>query len=484
MKLSSVLSTLALVLIHGLTPSFAERVPPVDWLSECEIRGVDDPAWCGSYTVFENREAARGRRIEIYVEVVPALSENPEPDAIFYMMGGPGGPATIATAGIVVGLPLGHRSRDMVFVDQRGTGRSHPLGCGGSGSAGSLQDHFEEFLAPDYVRRCLADQDDADVRLYTTPIAMDDLDEIRAALGYDKINIMGGSYGSRAALIYMRRHPDHVRTALLFGVAPTDMENPLPFAQAAERGRRATFDACAVDPACHRAFPDLSAKWERIVKQFEAGPVTAEVEHPDSKRRETVTISRGVFADGVRHLLYTVRGAAELPRIVDAAGRGDYRPFAEHKLRQSIGFGNLLSMGMFLTVTCSEDVQFIDEADIPPSARGTFLGDYRVRRQLEACKIWPTGKIDPSYQEPVTVDTPTLLMTGVHDTATPYEGGDRVASGLPNGRHIVVPNQSHGRANPNCQDRIFDEFIREGSVDDLETGCLAETKRPPFNLTR
>ncbi len=462
--------------------SASDRTPPADWLRSCAVEtggNSREAAWCGKYRVYEDREARRGREIDLNVVVLPARSPNPDPDPVFYFMGGPGGAATEGVRGASQVLSQARATKDLVLMDQRGTGSSHPLDCPDVAGDAPLQEYFAEFLELDYVRRCLEMQD-ADVALYTTPIAMDDYDEVRKALGYERINLYGGSYGTRAALIYMRRHGEHVRSAVLKGVAPTDMKNPLPFARAAERGLRAVFDACAAEPECQAAFPDLEGDWEKALARFDAAAVTAKVVHPETRDEETVTIARGVFADGVRHILYSMQEARDLPRIIHHAGRGDFSVFAQRELRQAVGFENLLSAGMFLTVTCSEDLRFISEEEIGPATSGTFLGDYRVRRQLAACEVWGRGDVGRSYTDPVGVDVPALLISGIYDTATPYEGAEEVARHLPNSLHIIFPNQSHGFANFSCETRLINEFIDAGAAEGLDTSCVAETRRPKF----
>lgn len=451
------------------------RQPPVDWLSSCEVGG--ETGWCGTYEVWEDRGARTGRRIGLNVIVLPARSGTPAPDALVWLHGGPGGAATESGPAIGSLLAASRETRDYLLVDQRGTGRSHPLDCPVPDEGAPLQVHFEEFLPPDYVRACLAAQD-ADVAQYTTPIAMDDLDDVREALGYEQLTLFGGSYGTRAALIYMRRHPGSVRAAVLKGVAPTNMRNPLPFAKALEVGLDGVFRACGAEEACAAAFPDLEDDWRRVVERFESGPVTTTVTFRG--RTEEVTISKGVFADGIRHILYSVGASRILPLLIHEAASGDFSRFAARELEQALGFATALSTGMFLTVTCSEDLRFLTEEEIRRETAGTFFGDYRVQRQLAACQIWGRGDVDASYEAPVTVDVPTLLISGEFDTATPVAGASRVAEHLPRAVHLVVPNESHGFANPSCEATLINRFIMQGGAEGLDTTCLAETRRPPF----
>ncbi len=472
------------ILVAGIvliaTPAVAQ-LEDVEWLRPCRI-GIDRETFCGMYDVWENRTTRSGRRIGINVVIVTARSEAQAPDPLFHFSGGPGGAATQAARGMMRGYDAISQHRDVVFIDQRGTGRSSPLVCREPTGDDDLQAFFGEFLPENYVRECLASQT-ADVAQYTTPIAMDDIDEIRAALGYDEINLSGGSYGTRAAQVYMKRHPERVRAAVLHGVAPMDMENPLPFAKALDRGVQGVIDACLAETACGEAYPNLADDWKRSQQFFDNGRVSATVTHPASKKTQHVTIGKGTYADGVRHILYSVGASRRLPSMIHAAGQGDFDAFAQRELEQAIGFNEGLSMGMFMTVTCAEDLRFVSEEDIRRHTDGTFLGDYRVRAQLAACEIWGWGEgVGDDYQEPVRIDAPVLLISGEFDTATPADGAERAAAALPSGKHIVFPNQAHGYANFACETRIMADFIAAASFDGLDLACVAETRRPAFEI--
>ncbi len=454
-----------------------------DWLRGCAVDGVDTPALCGTYEVWENRESREGRRIGINVVVLPALGAGRAPDPLFFFRGGPGAGATGAVRRVSQLLRDVHRHRDLVFVDVRGTGESNPLRCRDRPDDAPLQDHFREFLPDDYVRDCLARQK-ADVAWYTTPIAIDDVEEVRLALGYGPINLYGTSGGTRQQQLYLRRHPAAVRSAIMQGVAPLDAEMPLPFRRALEAGARAVIEDRAADPACSAAYPDLAADWERSKRRFDDAVVTAEVEHPQTGQRGRVEIDRGVYADGVRHILYSVANARRLPGMIHLAGQGDFDAFAQRELQQNIGFDRIIAMGALMSATCAEDLEFITEEDIVSATEGTFLGDYRVRRQLAACAIWGGGHgVDDDHQQLVESDVPVLLISGAVDTATPPDGAERVAEQLTNGRHVIFPNQSHNLANPDCAARLMADFIEAGHAKELDVSCVAETRRPPFDIS-
>ena len=481
---TSVLGYLCVALTGCLSELGGE--PPVgqfpDWLEPCEPpAGVEGPQLCGNYSVFEDRRAGAGRRLDLRVVVLPATGRRlAEP--VLYLDGGPGAAATEAVAEIAPLLEPLRSKRDLLFVDQRGTGGAGALRCPQPALDGPLQAFFEELLPAQYVSDCrdrLASV--ADVRLYGTALAVDDFDEIRQALGYDQLILFGISYGTRAGLVYLRRHPESVRAAALKGVAPVDMRNPLPFARALDDTVGAVLAACAADRACRASHPDPHGDWARVRAAFEEGAVNVRATHPRTGERELVRVSRGVFADGLRHLLYHSAGAAELPGLLHAAALGDFTPFVRRELGQRMSFDALLADGVFLTVTCGEDLRFVTEEDVARETAGTLLGDYRIRRQLAACAEWPSSAA-PSEDilAPVRADLPVLLLSGALDPATPAAGAERAARDLPQSRHVVVPNTAHGFAPGGCERRILVEFLRDASLDGLDASCVSGTRLLPF----
>ena len=446
-------------------------------LTDCSTQYFGN-ARCGTYEVWEDRAAKSGRRIQLHLVVLPARGRERQADPLFYLAGGPGSAATEMAGAIARVLAPVNQHRDLVFVDVRGTGRSGALRCEPLGDAQPLQRYFDEFFPDAYVRECLKRQE-GDARLYTQPIAMDDLDEVREALGYDRVSLFGSSGGTRQAQIYMRRHGARVRTAVLFGVAPMDGEIPLSFSRALDAGIEWLLRWCGQTPHCHSAYPDLAGDWERSKKRFENGPVEATVRHPRTAQEERVRISRGVYADGVRHMIYNLVAARrELPARIHAAGHGDFGPFAEAELRQARNFDRIIANGFYLSSTCAEDVRFISEADVRRATDGTFLGDYRVRRQQAACRIWPAGEgIDENFQQPIDVDVPVLVISGEVDVATPVADGERVARALANARHIVLPNQGHGYENAGCWGPIVASFIDAATHRQLDLSCVEALRR-------
>ena len=296
---------------------FTVAQPGID-LDDCRLDGVSVPARCGTLTVFEDRTAATGRTIDLEIVVLPAVSDSPEPDPLFFLAGGPGQAATELAGPMLPLLSEVRRTRDLVFVDQRGTGGSGRMTCAFFESDADEQAVDESLqldkLPLDDLRECLAEVETAaDPRQYTTPVAMDDLDDVRAALGYETINLYGGSYGTRAGLIYMRRHPERVRTAVLDGLAPVSIRLPSSINADAHRALDLLFADCAADRGCSEAFPDLPQTFARVIADLEANPRMLDTIHPRTGEPFEATLTATGFAGGLRGVLYSPTVASLLP---------------------------------------------------------------------------------------------------------------------------------------------------------------------------
>lgn len=432
----------------------------------------------GTYTVFENRAAATGRTLELDVVVVHARAAEPAPDPIFFLAGGPGQDAT-SLVDDWIDAPM-RRERDVVLVSQRGTGGSMRLACA-YGEDTDLQAYLGPMLVPETFRACRAElAARADLTQYSTAIAMDDLDEVRAAFGYGKINLFGGSYGTRAALVYMRQHAETVRCASLEGVAPLAFTNPLFHAREAQAALDAILAECAADPACHAAFPELRQELEDVLSGLAKEPVSASVAHPDTGERAEVLLSRADFAEALRVLMYYLPTSRRVPLLVHRAAQGDFEPFATAAIASNSGLRRVVAFGMLLCVTCSEDVARIDPASIARETDGTFLGDARVRAQMAVCADWPRSRLPEGFAEPVRVDVPTLVISGTIDPVTSPRWGEEAARHLPRALHLVARG-AHGIDDP-CIDGIREAFIDQPDVEALDTSCVEAMKLPPFVL--
>jgi pimeloyl-ACP methyl ester carboxylesterase len=404
--------------------------------------GRDTRIECGRLTVFENRAARRGRQIDIHFKVVRADRPGAR-QALFLFAGGPGQGSTIMAAAADGWARPVRVTHDIVLVDQRGTGRSHPLDCDFNPEANPAA-AFGHVFNPAAVSRCRAAlEGHADLTQYTTELAIEDVEDIRARLGYDQVSLYGGSYGTRMAQSYLRRYPDRVRAAVLDGVVPFDNAVPVTYARSAQQALDRVFAACAATPACRAAHPDPAADLATILRRLNAGPARATITRRTGPP-VTVQVSAGDFTYAVRGMLYDARTALQLPDLLGrAATTGRLDEFAQRYFDRETGFVGRLEHGVHFTVLCAEDVPFPTEREIVEATTGTFIGRYLFDEYRNACARWPRAPIRPGTRTPVSVRVPTLLISGWFDPSTPPEFAERVARALPHARLIVAPSSSH-----------------------------------------
>jgi pimeloyl-ACP methyl ester carboxylesterase len=494
-KARAILMVAALMLVSVLaTTRGAHSSQKESILKPCEIQGVDGKKLCGTYEVFENRATKQGRKIGIKIVVFVATGEHPEPDPYIYIPGGPGSSATEDAPYLAKPFAKIRERRDLLFIDQRGTGGSNPLNCMMFDPA-DLQGYLGYFFPLEAIRKCRKElESTADLKLYTTTIGMDDFDEIREALGYKQWNLYGASYGTRSSLTYLKRHGAHVRTATLFGVSPTDQLMPRAFPQDTERALQGVLSECVADQACNKAFPDLKNEAKAVLARLLKGPVEVAVNKDAAAGAAKKTVdkvnlrlSRDLVAEAIRYMLYSPSAARRIPLFLHLAAGGDFEPLALAALdyrRNLVGTG---SNGMYLTVTCAEDLPWVTAAEAIRLAVDTFLGDYRYRQQHEACELWPRASIESDYREPVRSDVPVLIFTGEWDPVTPPSNGAGVARYLSQSLHVIVPHGGHGfngLEGTDCVDRIQSEFVARGTTKGLDTSCISAIRRKSWALEK
>lgn len=318
----------AVLLLSGVSGCTKQR--PTGGLSKlkpCRLPGIREELLCGKLTVFENRETRSGRTIDLNIVVLPAFDQKNKAEPLFNLAGGPGA-SSVEQADFYAGPGKDYRRRhNVVLVDQRGTGESNRLAIPQEKTA---QRYLREMYPVDYVKEMRqALEQRADLTKYTTSIAMDDLDDVRAWLGYDKINLFGESYGTRAALVYMRQHPEHVRSAILLGVAPTDLKMPLHHAEGGARAIELLFRECERDAVCHAAFPKIRDDWKNALAQLEKQPARVQYSPHNESAPTTVEIPSDVFAENIRSWMYDRGNAARIPLIVHHGAVGDFAPFLQ-----------------------------------------------------------------------------------------------------------------------------------------------------------
>ncbi len=464
-----------------------KKLTAIDHLKPCAATDGFGDAYCGTYDVWEDREAKSGRKISLRIVVLPALKQHPAPDPLFFLAGGPGqGAASLAGAVKDAFRPV-QTQRDIVFVDQRGTGKSNPLNCKPTDAEAKAEEDEEDQDSASPVmlnrlRACVDKlKDKADLTKYTTTIAMDDLDDVRKFLGYDKINLYGGSYGTRAAFVYARQHAANTRAVILDGVAPTDMALPLYMARDGQRAIDLLVRDCEKDSGCAKRFPKLGERIKALISGLAAHPRKIHYTNPRTGIEADMDVRSAVVSGVLFSILYSPTSASLLPLLVEQAEKGNYGGLL------SIGAAfdptaEGMAMGMHFSVVCAEDAPRINADAIAKVAAGSVFGTDIADLRLKVCQFWPKGKVDPAYYDTTPSDLPTLILSGELDPVTPPGWGQQVADKWKNARHVVVPGNGHGAILTGCVLKLASSFLDTADASKLDTGCVNKVKRAPFFL--
>lgn len=462
--------------------SALRQTSAIDRLQPCKFADGPSDAYCGTMDVWEDRVAKTGRKIALKIVVLPALKQKYAPDPLFFLAGGPGQGAAELAGDLQEPYRRIETDRDIVFVDQRGTGKSNPLECKGSKEEEDEDEDDEDSSFVKSLRVCLDSyKNKADVTKYTTSIAMDDLDDVRRFLGYSKINLYGGSYGTRAAIVYTRRHTANTRSVILDGVAPTDMRLPLYMARDGQRALDLLLRDCALDKGCSQRFPDLKERLKSLLDRLGAHPQHIKYVHPRTGMEKELDVKRLTVGSILFASLYSPLTASLVPLLIEEAEKGNFSGLlafgaAYDPLSQSI------AQGMHFSVVCSEDATRIEPGSVQREALGTFLGPEVTELRLKPCAFWPRGDVEPSYFDNAPIDVPALIFSGELDPVTPPVWGQQVASQWKNSKHIVVPGSGHGAWNSGCVMKLMAQFLNDGNASKLDASCVQHVKRPPFFL--
>ncbi len=455
-------------------------------LSPCDVPGTPAlAAKCGVLRVAENPDRPDDRRIDVRILVMEAESPDKALDPIFYFEGGPGGSSVeVARTIAEYVLPKARRERDLVFVEQRGTGRSNALRCP-TDSRADLARLLTPGMDAETKQRCLAAIGAiANPRFYGTAHAADDVELVRRALGYGSINLLGSSYGSRLALRYLARYGVHVRSAVLVSVDPLDMRAPLTTATDTEAALQRVMAGCGEDAACRAAYPRIAEDLAVANARLQAGPVEVTIEHPITHRPETAPVTRDLFAASVRAMLYEPEGHARLPQLLRRAADGDYAFFAQRYAAVRANAAGTDAEGLLYTITCSEDFDFADLEAARRSAAPTFYGDVRIHSYADICAGWPRASVPRDFFAPVEYGGPVLLFSGELDPVTPPYFADAVARHMPRARHIVFAHDAHnvGESWPGCAQNLVAEFYGAADASDLDARCAQSVVTPSWRL--
>jgi pimeloyl-ACP methyl ester carboxylesterase len=430
-------------------------------------------ARCGALRVPLDPAAPDGPTIELFVARLAALNAEPHPDPLLLISGGPGQSTVDMYLQLRAAFEPARRDRDLILVDQRGTGRSaEGFECPAPEDL-SLDTAGSDELAQ-LVTTCL-DALDHDPVFYTTSVAVEDLERVRAALGIDEWNLYGVSYGTRVAQHYLRRFPEHVRAVVLDGVVPPSLALGPDVAREAQRALEQIFARCAAEVRCGEQFPNLPQMFAEVLARLDSAAASGSGERPPLSAVELRTL--------VRFMSYNAATVALLPVLIDEAHAGNYAPLAGQARTLLRNLPEALSFPMSNSVVCTEDLPFVN-AEASAGLGDTYLGTAIVEALRSICARWPAGAIDDGFKRPVESSRPVLLLSGEHDPITPPAYAERaIAGGLENAVHVIGRGQGHGLIGVGCVPRIVRSFLAAAAPNELDASCLKDEPPTPFFLS-
>lgn len=447
-------------------------------LKACRVEGMPNELLCGSVKRPLDPARPEDVQIDVHFLVVPAMARNKQPDPVLMLAGGPGQSAISVAPAVLNRFGRLNNRRDLVFIDQRGTGRSAPLQCDDDKrlTLAQTMDMSAQLVRLQACQEKLSKLAYGDMRFFTTSIAMQDFDAVRQALGVAQWNLVGASYGTRAALEYLRQFPDKVRRTVLDGVAPPDQILPASLSVDTQAALDAEFSACEKEAQCNRMYPALRADWVSLLKGL---PRAVTVRHPGTGVAEQLVMTREAALRAVRGPLYAPVSASALPEAIHAAAQGRFD--ALMGLSGALGSSKSarLAMGMHFSVVCAEDVPRL------PAAKDKFGADFGamdVALYTQVCANWLKGNVPASFYTVPPATSPVLMLSGGADPVTPPRHAQRVSQQLGSQvQHIVVPEMGHGVMALGCMRDVVFKFIdtkEAAAALPQDASCAIRVPRP------
>jgi len=459
-------------------------------LKPCAVPESRDSALCGSFLVYENRITKQGRKIGLNIIVIPALNKNSNQPPIFFFDGGPGIGTTKNASWFAEKNNPYRQNNDIVLVDIRGTGGSNPLHCYELQYHKGLAEQFDEhnpsreMYPVEEVKSCYDSlSKKADLTQYTTTNIVHDMEEVRQWLDYKKIHLFGLSYGTRLAQEYMRRFPSSIETVVLQSATSAGNRMPLYHAKFAQATLEKLFTDCTVDSLCRTAYPQLRKEFNALMSSGKKQHFKTIYTFSDDTRKQ-LSIPWSIFHTKLRTLMYEPSGLRQIPFIIHEAYKGNWKPFLSLYSEKG-NYSDFFADGLYLSITCSEDVPFIKRKEARSLTRKTFMGNYRIQQQQNACVSWTRGNIPNDLFHPVRSEIPTLILAGAWDPITPVSMARVIAQHLSKSQLVIIPTMSHGfdgLSNGECFDKIVMEFINGSGNSKVNMDCVSAMQPPSYKI--
>lgn len=444
-------------------------------VENCHIDGVREQVKCGKLLVPENYTKPDSDQISINFVILPAIDNSDNKTPLMFLAGGPGQAAAELASGLRHVFREVRKTHDLILVDQRGTGQSHPLQCVEATEQNVYTLTPENFSAQD-IKDCLASFT-GDLSQYNSENAIRDFDAVRAALGHQQINIYGGSYGTRAGLVYMRIFPESLRSVVLDSVGPIEVPIGL-FGQSSARSFNLLLENCQKELSCKQAYPELEQEFQTLLARLQETPAQVSIAHPRLGTQTQFVISAAKLLGTLRMQLYSVASRSLVPLVIHQAYLGNFMPLAG-LVAQTDGDQGIY-LGLLFNITCNEDFPKISASDFAQDANNNFGGDDSHFGFKMVCPIWPQYRPSDAFYQAVTADIPTLILSGNLDPVTPPSNGEHSAKSLPNNHHIIIENASHTVAMSTCASDIINEFLTTLKPESLDESCLKDVPKESF----
>lgn len=436
--------------------------------------GATRQADCATLEVPEDPTRPDGRKISLRVAMLPARAAEPAADPLVFFAGGPGQSAVDSLASVAPGLARVREKRHLIFMDQRGTGGSNPLVCEIPMDLGTAMPTAE--VQAQLARDC-RDSLDGDLAQYTTSVAAADVEALRQAIGAPKLNLYGGSYGTRMAQEYARQQPDAVRSIVLDGVVPPGLALGSEHAINLESALEQMLGHCATQPGCREAFGDPYRTLYALRDKARATPLPVTLRDPLTHQPRELRLDEGSVAVIARLFAYAPETAALLPLLLDEAAKGRPESLVAQAAMVFDSLTGMINHGMQLSVMCAEDAPRLQAR---PQDKDLVLGEAIISVSLNQCSVWPKGPVSPGFNAPLATDIPTLLLSGEYDPVTPPRYGDEVLKSLGKARHLVGPGQGHIMLSRGCTPRLVGQFVDKLDPQGLDASCLDALGPTPF----
>lgn len=450
-------------------------------LESCHLDGIRSQVKCGKLEVPENYQLPQGKKISVNFSILPAINNSDNKIPLMFLAGGPGQGAAELSAHIFRNFNEIRKSRDIILVDQRGTGESQPLQCQDDLDINPYTSVPEDFTTEE-VKDCLAQlttDNDLDLAQFTSENAIRDFDAVRVALGHEKINIYGGSYGTRAALVYMRLFPQSLNSVVLDSVGPLEVPIGL-FGQSAARSFKLLLENCQKDNACQQAYPNLAQEFKDLIAKLGKAPVKVNIAHPRLGTQTELVINDSKFISTLQMQLYSLTGRSLVPLIIHQASLGDFKPLAGLIAQTDTEKGMGIYIGLHLNIVCNEDIPRMSVQMLKDDANNDFAKDLSSKTMQDVCAVWPKYQVSDDFYMPITANIPTLILSGELDPVTPPSNGEKSAATLPNSHHIVAKNTAHIVASTKCAVALVNEFLTSLTPNTLDESCLSELPDESF----